>query len=341
MSGDSTVPALECRDVVKQFRRGRGFKKKVIRAVDGATLTLYPGELFGLLGPNGAGKTTLVRCIATLLIPDAGTIRVLGHDVFKDALFCRQQIGLLTSGERTLYWKLSARDNLKFFAALYGLTGKERDKRIEYLLGLLGLQEVANERLERYSSGMKQKVSLARAMLHDPKLLLLDEPTLGLDPQFGRFIRGFIKEELNKKQGKTILLTTHYMDEADELCARIAFINQGRIVDIKSPEEYKRDIPHKEILKVRCLGQFDGELLKGVSGIERVSAEFNDGVTTLNIVAERAEMVLSEVIEAVRARTRILGVDVQEPTLEDVFIYMTGTSLGADTKEEHETQYQD
>ncbi len=333
MKSDTTVPALECRDVVKQFRRGRGFKKRTIRALDGATLSLQPGELFGLLGPNGAGKTTLVRCIATLLIPDAGTIRLFGHDVFKDALFCRQQIGLLTSGERTLYWKLSARDNLRFFAALYGLSGKERDKRIDYLLELLGLKEVANERLERYSSGMKQKVSLARAMLHDPKLLLLDEPTLGLDPQFGRFIRGFIKEELNKKQGKTILLTTHYMDEADELCERIAFINRGRIVDIKSPEEYKRDIPHKEILKVRCQGRFDGELLKGVPGIERVSAEFNDGVTTLTIVAPRAEGVLSEVIEAVRSRTRILGVDVQEPTLEDVFIYMTGTSLGADTAE--------
>jgi ABC-2 type transport system ATP-binding protein len=117
------IPALDCQKVVKQFRRGRGFKKKVIRALDGATLTVPQGELFGLLGPNGAGKTTLVRCIATLLIPDQGTIRIFGNDVFQDSLFCRQRIGLLTSGERTLYWKLSARDNLKFFAALYGLTG--------------------------------------------------------------------------------------------------------------------------------------------------------------------------------------------------------------------------
>ncbi len=333
MGSDSLPMALECQNVVKKFRRGKGLKRRILRALDGATLSLRSGELFGLLGPNGAGKTTLVRCIATLLIPDVGTIRLFGHDVFKDTLFCRQQIGLLTSGERTLYWKLSARDNLKFFAALYGLSGKERDRRIEYLLELLGLKEVANERLERYSSGMKQKVSLARAMLHDPKLLLLDEPTLGLDPQFGRFIRQFIKEELNKKQGKTILLTTHYMDEADELCERIAFINRGKIVDIKPPEEFKRDIPHKEVLSVRCQGVVDISRLQALPGVERLSTESRDGVTTVKILAPRAEGILSDVIEAVRTSAKILTIDVQEPTLEDVFIYMTGTSLAADTTE--------
>jgi ABC-2 type transport system ATP-binding protein len=330
----SALPALDCQNVVKQFRRGRGFRKKVIRALDGATLTIPRGELFGLLGPNGAGKTTLVRCIATLLIPDQGTIKIFGHDVFQDSLFCRQRIGLLTSGERTLYWKLSARDNLRFFAALYGLSGKQRDQRIDYLLDLLGLRDVAGERLERYSSGMKQKVSLARAMLHDPDILLLDEPTLGLDPQFGRFIRQFIKEELNRKQGKTILLTTHYMDEADELCERIAFINRGRIVDIKTPAEYKREIPHKEVLEVRCLGQPDISGLKKLDGIEQVQTEFNDGITTVRLVLPRAEKVLSEVIELLRPQARLLGVDVKEPTLEDVFIYMTGTSLGANTQEQ-------
>jgi ABC-2 type transport system ATP-binding protein len=325
--------ALECRDVVKNFRRGRGLKKKITRAVDGATLTLPRGELFGLLGPNGAGKTTLVRCIATLLIPDAGTIRVLGHDAFHDSLYCRQRIGLLTSGERTLYWKLSARDNLNFFAALYGLTGKARDKRVDYLLELMELKEVARDRLERYSSGMKQKVSLARAILHNPDLILLDEPSLGLDPQFARFIRKFIKEELNRKQGKTILLTTHYMDEADELCERIAFINKGKIVDVKAPEQYKRDIPHTEVLEIRCQGQPDFTPIQNLPGVDRVAADFRDGVTTLKVVAARAETVLSEAIEHLRDGGRILGVDVKQPTLEDVFLYVTGTSLGADTSE--------
>jgi ABC-2 type transport system ATP-binding protein len=330
----SPAPALDVQAVVKNFRRGRGLKKKITRAVDGATLTLPRGELFGLLGPNGAGKTTLVRCIATLLIPDAGTIKVLGHDAFKDSLFCRQRIGLLTSGERTLYWKLSARDNLNFFAALYGLTGKARDKRIDYLIELLGLKDVERERLERYSSGMKQKVSLARAILHNPDLILLDEPSLGLDPQFARFIRKFIKEELNRKQGKTILLTTHYMDEADELCQRIAFINKGKIIDVKTPEQYKRDIPHTEALVIRCQGQPDTAPIQALPGVERIASEFKDGVTTLKVVAPRAETVLSEVIELLRKGGRILGIDIKQPTLEDVFLYVTGTSLGADTSEQ-------
>jgi ABC-2 type transport system ATP-binding protein len=330
---DRSTPALAVRDVVKNFRRGRGLKKKVTKAVDGASLELRQGELFGLLGPNGAGKTTLVRCIATLLIPDAGTINVLGHDAFKDSMFCRQRIGLLTSGERTLYWKLSARDNLNFFAALYGLGGKARDKRIDYLIELLGLKEVEKDRLERYSSGMKQKVSLARAILHDPDLILLDEPSLGLDPGFARFIRKFIKEELNQRLGKTILLTTHYMDEADELCERIAFINKGRIVDVKPPAQYKRDIPHTEVVEVRCQGQPDPAAIEKLPGVERLACEFKDGVTTLKIVAPRAEAVLADVIELLRSQAKILGIDVKQPTLEDVFLYVTGTSLAADTSE--------
>lgn len=176
--------AIELKNVTKRFRKGKGLRKRGVVAVDRVTLSIREGELFGLLGPNDAGKTTLVRCISTLLIPDAGEIKI--------------------------------------FAALYGLSPRERDKRIDFLMELLGLKEFEGERVERYSSGMRQKLSLARALLHDPKTLLLDEPTLGLDPQFSRFIRGFIKEELSQRRGKTILLTTHYMDEADELCDRIA-----------------------------------------------------------------------------------------------------------------------
>jgi ABC-2 type transport system ATP-binding protein len=180
---------------------------------------------------------------------------------------------------------------------------------------------------------MKQKVSLARAILHDPDLILLDEPTLGLDPGFGRFIRRFIRDELNRKQGKTILLTTHYMDEADELCGRIAFINKGRIVDVKSPEQYKRDIPHTEVLEVRVQGQPDTARVQALAGVERFSSEFKDGVTTVKLVTPRAENVLADTIEHLRRDAKILGVDVKQPTLEDVFLYVTGTSLAADTAE--------
>ncbi|MFO7675096.1 MAG: ABC transporter ATP-binding protein [bacterium] len=334
MNNDSEAgAALAVRDVVKNFRRGRGLKKKVTRAVNGASLAVRRGELFGLLGPNGAGKTTLVRCVATLLIPDEGEIRVLGRDVFRESQWCRQRTGLLTSGERTLYWKLTARANLEFFAALYGLAGREKEKRIDYLIELLGLKEVERERVERYSSGMKQKLSLARAMVHDPELLLLDEPTIGLDPQFARFMRKFIREELNERRGKTILLTTHYMDEADELCNRIAFINRGRIVNVKTPAQYKRDIPHKDVLEVRCQGQPETDGIRALAGVEKVAANCAEGVTTVRVVAPDVEAVLAEILELLRPQSRLLGVDVKQPTLEDVFLHETGVSLGEDTRQ--------
>jgi len=330
--------AIEVKDVVKKFKRGRRLKKRDIFAVDNANFDIPEGELFGLLGPNGAGKTTLVRCLATLLIPDQGSIKIMGKDISTHSLQCRRQLGLLTSGERSLYWKLSGRDNLKFFAALYGLDGKERDMRIEYLMELLDLKDVQNERIEKYSSGMKQKISLARALLHDPKVLLLDEPTLGLDPQFSRFIRIFIKETLNKKERKTILLTTHYMDEADELCERIAFINRGKIVDIKTPYEYKRDLPHTEVLELRCSGiQNCDELLKqlqSLNTVEKTTSNTQDHVTNIKIILPRAEPILSDTIELVRKQGKILGINVEQPTLEDVFIYVTGTRLSEDTAEE-------
>jgi|UniRef100_A0A7C6EBG0 ABC-2 type transport system ATP-binding protein len=323
-------------NVVKKFKRKRDY----ITACDHVSFTIETGELFGLLGPNGAGKTTLVRCIATLLIPDEGRITIFGNDVLKQSMEVRRQLGLLTSGERTLYWKLTGKDNLKFFAALYGLTGKERDQRIGYLMELLGLKDVENERVEKYSSGMKQKLSLARALLHNPKVLLLDEPTLGLDPQFARFIRTFIKEELVKKEKKTILLTTHYMDEADELCDRIAFINKGRIIDVKTPTEYKSEIPHNEVLDLRFQGSLAESTLSGlrqaltkISSVEKVSFQSNGEETNLKIIARRASSILSDVIELVRNEAKILAIDVKEPTLEDVFIYLTGTSLKEDTRE--------
>jgi ABC-2 type transport system ATP-binding protein len=324
-------------DVVKKFKRGKGLRKRYITACDHVSFTIEQGELFGLLGPNGAGKTTLVRCIATLLIPDEGKITIFGKDILSQSMEARRQIGLLTSGERSLYWKLSGKDNLKFFAALYGLAGKERDKRIDYLMELLDLKDVENERVEKYSSGMKQKISLARALLHDPKILLLDEPTLGLDPQFSRFIRGFIKDELVRKAGKTILLTTHYMDEADELCERIAFINKGKIIDIKAPYQYKNEIPHSEVLEIRCQGNMNEDNLRSslsaMKSVEKVSVLNKEGVTNLKVIAPRVEFILSEIIELVRSEAKILAIDVKEPTLEDVFIYLTGTSLKEDTSE--------
>jgi ABC-2 type transport system ATP-binding protein len=303
-------------------------KDELIHAVDGVDLDVRKGELFGLLGPNGAGKTTLVKCLSTLLLPNKGTALIEGHDIVSDPIAARESIGITTGGERTLYWKLSGRDNLRYFAALYGLPSKKATERIDYLLEIMGLKEKQYERIEKYSTGMRQKISICRALIHDPPVLLLDEPTLGLDPSFSRFIRSFIKEDLNQNGGKTILLTTHYMDEADQLCDRIAIMNNGKIVDVDTPLNLKKAIPHDEILEVKCLGT---ALFEGIG--QRVLSHTEDGVMIYRIHAENVEEIMSDVIRAADS-TKILSMNVTKPTLEDVFIHLTGARLTGEGNEE-------
>lgn len=325
-----TDHAIIARDIVKTFRK-KGRRKygigpkttpdKLIHAVNGVDLAVRKGELFGLLGPNGAGKTTLVKCLSTLLLPNKGTAIINGHDIIDDPIAARECLGITTGGERTLYWKLSGRDNLRYFAALYGLSSEEATKRVEYLMKIMGLEDRQDERIEKYSTGMRQKVSISRALIHDPPVLLLDEPTLGLDPSFSRFIRSFIKKDLNQKQGKTIVLTTHYMDEADQLCDRVAIMSEGKILTVDTPEALKRKIPHDEVLEVKCLGHAD------FSGIgQRVYADSADGVTIYRIHSENVEDIMTEVIQAAQS-ARILSMNVTKPTLEDVFIHLTGARL--------------
>ncbi len=329
--------AIVAKEVVKTFRK-KGRRKYVvgpkiekdelIYAVNGVDLSVKKGELFGLLGPNGAGKTTLVKCLSTLLLPNKGTAIINGHDIVADPIAARECIGITTGGERTLYWKLSGRDNLRYFAALYGLSSDDANQRIDFLMEIMGLKERQNERIEKYSTGMRQKVSICRALIHDPPILLLDEPTLGLDPSFSRFIRSFIKNDLNKTQGKTILLTTHYMDEADQLCDRIAIMNEGKIVAVDAPENLKKAIPHDEVLVVKCLGTADFD---GIG--QRVYAQSEDGLHVYRIHAENVEEIMSDVIKAADS-AKILSMNVTKPTLEDVFIYLTGARLTGEDNEE-------
>lgn len=331
------VNAVIARGVIKTFKKKarRKYaigpkigKDELVYAVNGVDLEVKKGELFGLLGPNGAGKTTLVKCLSTLLLPNKGTAVINGHDIVTDPIAARESIGITTGGERTLYWKLSGRDNLRYFAALYGLSSDEADKRIDYLLKIMGLEDRQYERIEKYSTGMRQKVSICRALIHDPPILLLDEPTLGLDPSFSRFIRSFIRKDLNQNDGKTIVLTTHYMDEADQLCDRIAIMNKGKIVSVDTPQNLKKSIPHDEVLEVKCLGHADFE---GIG--QRVYSHSEDGMNIYRIHAENVEEILSDVIKAADS-TRILSMNVTKPTLEDVFIHLTGATLTGEENEE-------
>lgn len=258
-----------------------------------------------------------------------------GFDIVKQTAMVRASIGLVIGGARTLYWKLTARDNLMYFASLYKLPQRKAKDRVEEILQTMNLVDRADERLEDYSSGMRHKVAIARALLHDPPVLLLDEPTLGLDPAFSRQIRNLIRD-LCKKKGKTILLATHYMEEADELCDRVAIMNNGRIVATNHPDKLKAMVKESEVFEVTCYNpplNVEGylkPLLPDVETISLVQGKEAMGVPSrIKIIGGNPERLISAVIDALRSKnTRIVSVNIGLPTLEDVFIKLTGEKLG-------------
>lgn len=210
-------------------------KKKSVEALKGITFSIERGEIFGLLGPNGAGKSTTIKILSTMLLPTSGKVEISGFDVYRDEQQIREKINFIFGGERSLYFRLSAQDNLFYFADLYKIPRKKQLELVPSLLELVGLGDVTNRRVETFSKGMKQRLQIARALLNDPEIIFLDEPSIGLDPVGALELRNIIKDLA--KKGKTILLTTHYMAEAEELCDRIAIINHGEIVTCGTIEE--------------------------------------------------------------------------------------------------------
>jgi ABC-2 type transport system ATP-binding protein len=246
---------IEARHLCRVYRATIGVfrrKTKEVVAVDDISFDVQAGELFGLLGPNGAGKTATVKMLTILLIPTGGTARVLGYDVVKQADAIRPRIGFIFGGERGLYWRLSGIDNLRYFASLYHVDPAVAQKRIPYLLELVGLADRGQEKVEGYSRGMKQRLHVARTLLHDPEVFFLDEPTIGLDLVGARELRQVIRNL--QAENKTILLTTHYMFEADALCQRIAVIDHGRIVALDTPEGLKRHVQDLSVIELEVFG---------------------------------------------------------------------------------------
>ncbi|QAA75790.1 MAG: Efflux ABC transporter, ATP-binding protein [Candidatus Bipolaricaulis sibiricus] len=312
------------------LRRARAEVKTLI-AVDGIDFRVKRGEIFGLLGPNGAGKTTTIKMLCTLLSPTSGTARVAGHDVVRDAAKVRSSLGTVLTGERSVYWKLTGRENLRYYAALYRIPRRKARERIAELLERLELAGRADELVEKYSSGMKQRLALARALLPSPPILLLDEPTVGLDPQAARNLRQTIVDL--RAEGKTVLLTTHYMAEADELCDRIAIIDQGKIIALDSPAALREGLGAKEVIRIEIQGEPNGlgDALRALASVESVAVRpSTNGVGTceLQVITSSSRRSIGPIIEAVRAAGHeVVHLQVVQPTLEDVFISLTGKSL--------------
>ena len=301
------------------FRR----KTKEIIAVDNVSFSVQKGELFGLLGPNGAGKTTMVKMLTTLLVPTSGTARVLGHDVVQEADRVRRRIGFIFGGERGLYFRLSGVDNMRYFASLYHMEPEVAKKRIPYLLELVGLADRGQERVEGYSRGMKQRLHIARTLLHDPEVLFLDEPTIGLDPVGARELRGMIRNL--QTEGKTILLTTHYMHEADFLCQRIAVINKGQIIASGSPEQLKKHVQDLSVIEVEVFGIPPDmlDLLRAQPYVDTISSENRNQKQVLLIQSPQGAEVVSPLLNLLHG-VNVGKVIVREPTLEDAYVRVVG-----------------
>ena len=321
--------AIEVTHLQRIFKTHTGVIKrtaKEVRAVEDVSFEIKEGELFGLLGPNGAGKTTTVKMLTTLLIPTDGSATVKGFDVVRQADEVRKRIGFIFGGERGLYWRLSGVDNLRYFASLYSVDPDVSKKRIPYLLDMVGLNGRGDEFVGGYSRGMKQRLHVARTLLHDPAVLFLDEPTIGLDPVGARDFRNVILQLQSEK--KTILLTTHYMFEADALCDRIAVINQGRIIALDTPSGLKQHVADLSVVEVETFGASEAvlEKLRALPFVDSLGVEENEQKQMLLIQTRRGAEAVPDLMAALDGQ-RLGRVIVREPTLEDAYIRLVGGKL--------------
>ncbi|HET6821501.1 MAG TPA: ABC transporter ATP-binding protein [Anaerolineales bacterium] len=323
---NTLVNAIEVSHLRRTFKSHVGVIKrteKEIVAVDDVSFEIQEGELLGLLGPNGAGKTTTVKMLTTLLIPTSGTALVKGFDVVDQTDEVRKRIGFIFGGERGLYWRLSGIDNLRYFASLYSVDPDVTRKRIPYLLEMVGLNGRGDEKVQGYSRGMKQRLHVARTLLHDPDVLFLDEPTLGLDPVGAREFRQVILNLQSEK--KTILLTTHYMFEADALCDRIAVIDHGCIIALDTPGGLKTHVRDLNVVEVETFGAPEGALekLRALPFADSISVEEKGQKQILLVQTARGAEAVPDVMSALEG-LKVGRVIVREPTLEDAYVRLVG-----------------
>lgn len=318
--------AIEIENLTRTYELTTGVvrrTKKELIALNQVNLTIESGELFGLLGPNGAGKTTLTKILATILTPTHGQVKILGHDVVNQAKAIRSKIGIVFGGERGLYWRLSGRQNVEYFADLYHVPPSVAKHRIPEMLQLVGLHERADERVEGYSRGMKQRLHIARSLVHNPEVILLDEPTIGLDPVAAREIRGIIREL--KNQGKTIFLTSHYMFEVDALCDRVAIVKKGDIITVDTTTALKKLVADLEVVEIECLGASTEiiEKLRQHPRLMDMKVDTRGHKQALYIQASNGAELVQEFLQTLDG-VRVEKVITRQPTLEDAYVRLVG-----------------
>ena len=331
-------PAISAHGV----RRVYDAKPENVTALAGVDLEVAPGEFFGLLGPNGAGKTTLIKILTTLLLPTSGEARIFGFDVATDSRRIRRIMNMVAGGEQSGYGILTVREQLWMFSQFYGLPSKEGWTRVDQLIEAVGLHEQRLQRVSTLSTGQRQKMNMARGLLNDPWILFLDEPTLGLDVAAARSIRELVLDWKAAVPGRTVLLTTHYMAEADELCERIAIVDHGRILAIGTPDELKRRVQRESIFRIE-LDHLDGGVaqLARLPGVESAALAADTDTESQRVAVNLVltdDAALGGVVTALGGTgSHILALRKSEPTLEDVFVELVGRGFG-DEAHHHPTR---
>lgn len=307
---------LEVQNLVKTY------KKKAV--VNGINLYLEPGESVGLLGPNGAGKSTTISMISTLLPPNDGNVSYNGKDALKNPRELRHELGVVPQ-EIALYDELSAYENMKFFGKVYGLKGNQLKQKIQEVLELVGLEDRQKEAVKNYSGGMKRRINIAVALMHDPEILIMDEPTVGIDPQSRNYILDMVRK-FNEERGMTVLYTSHYMEEVEKLCDRIYIMDHGQIIASGTNEELKSLLSNEEKVEVTT-ERINSTFVKKLEEHAMIH-QLAEDEGTLDLIVSDSQHILGEVFElAKESNVTITGLQKQTPTLEDVFLHLTGRTL--------------
>ncbi|QVL31963.1 ABC transporter ATP-binding protein [Telmatocola sphagniphila] len=321
--------SIRTENLTRTFRGKKKTKKnpeggKDFIAVNNVSLSIREGELFGLLGPNGAGKTTLIKILTTLLAPTSGRAWIDGHDVVTEPQAIRPKINLVSGGESCGYGVLNVRENLWLFSQIYGVSNSDAKERIDRILEVVGLADKASTRISHLSTGQRQKMNFCRGFITDPKILFLDEPTLGLDVNAARSIRSFVKEWLREKPDRTMLLTTHYMSEADELCDRLAIIERGQVLACDTPAALKKKVQEYTQFSLTVSSAVD---LSKVPGVHKATTISKEELTEIKVSLLDESAIGNVVKYLVETGGKIVSLKKDEPTLEDAFIELVGHGL--------------